>query len=416
MKIVELSKEKYNAFAFRHPLISFYQVQEWGELKAKTGWRQVLLGYVDDEENVLAAGNFLLKKMPGVKRYLAYCPRGYLIDYKNQELLKNFNDALKAKLKSLNCFELIIDPNFPCRQRDVNGDIVEGGYDNREVVNELISMGYRHNGYNLYYENLQPRWLFRLNITRPYEELEKDFKNEAKRRSRKKDFLAINTRELARDEVHVFQRLSEMTAARRGFDDRSLKYYMDMYDALHDAGVVRYMVSEIDVVKCRENVNKEVATLEERIAKSKNPGRIKEDNVTLTTYKKILEQLDKCEKESGSIVPLSATCIMSVGNEMIMLFAGNDEDYLQHFNSSNIMVTDLIKLAQEEGYEYFNFYGITGDFSKDNPQYGLYLYKRQYGGEVLELIGEFEYIFSPLVKKGYDFALNLYEKLRKLRK
>ena len=40
---------------------------------------------------------------------------------------------------------------------------------------------------------------------------------------------------------------------------------------------------------------------------------------------KILEQLDKCEKESGNIVPLSATCIMSVGNEMVMLFAGNLE-------------------------------------------------------------------------------------------
>ena len=412
MKIVEVNKEIYKNIVKDNPYLSFYQTAEWGDLKASTGWIQHLLAYQDDEGNYLAAGNFLLKKTPAVKQYLAYCPRGYLIDYKNKELLNNFHNDLIKYLEKLGCFELLIDPNYPCIERDIDGNPIEGGYDNRDVVDYLKSLGYYHNGYNLYYEGLQPRWLFRLDIRRPYEELEKEFKNEAKRRSKKKDFLAINTRELKRDEIPTFKRLMEMTAKRRKFEDRPLEYYINMYDALHDEGIMRYMISEMDISKCKENVLKEIEVIENRIAKLKKAGAIKEEEVTLNMHKNLLIQIEKCEKEYGNIVPLSATCIMTTGNEMIMLLAGNDEDYLQHFNSSNIMVTDLIKLAQKEGYDYFNFYGITGDFTKENPHYGLYLYKKQYGGEVVELIGEFEYTINSLVKQLYDISMKLYLKLK----
>ena len=412
MKIVEVNKEIYKNIVKDNPYISFYQTAEWGDLKASTGWIQHLLAYQDDDGNYLAAGNFLLKKTPAVKQYLAYCPRGYLIDYKNKELLNNFHNDLIKYLEELGCFELLIDPNYPCIERDIDGNPIEGGYDNRDVVDYLKSLGYYHNGYNLYYEGLQPRWLFRLDIRRPYEELEKEFKNEAKRRSKKKDFLAINTRELKRDEIPTFKRLMEMTAKRRKFEDRPLEYYINMYDALHDEGIMRYMISEMDISKCKENVLKEIEVIENRIAKLKKAGAIKEEEITLNMHKNLLIQIEKCEKEYGNIVPLSATCIMTTGNEMIMLLAGNDEDYLQHFNSSNIMVTDLIKLAQKEGYDYFNFYGITGDFTKENPHYGLYLYKKQYGGEVVELIGEFEYTINSLVKQLYDISMKLYLKLK----
>ena len=412
MKIVEVSREDYNKFALGHPQISFYQTKEWGDLKASTGWIQHLLAYKDDDGNILAAGNFLLKKTPVVEQYLAYCPRGFLIDYKDKKLVESFNTALAEYLKGLGCFELLIDPNYPCIQRDIDGNIVENGYDNRDVVENLKSLGYFHNGYNLYYEGLQPRWLFRLDISKPYEELESNFKNEAKRRSRKKDFLAITTREMTRDEIPTYKRLMEMTAKRRKFEDRPLEYYINMYDSLHDAGIMRYMVSEMNIAKCKENVTKEIEIIEERIKKLKKPGAIKEEEVTLNMHKNLLTQIENLEKEKGNIIPLSVTCIMTTGNEMIMLLAGNDEDYLQHFNSSNIMVTDLIKLAQKEGYDYFNFYGITGDFTKENPHYGLYLYKRQYGGEVIELIGEFEYTINQLVKQIYDISMKLYHKLK----
>ncbi len=413
MKILEINGKEFDALTKDHPQITFYQTSGWGKLKSFTGWRSLYLSYQNEEGESKACGLFLLKKMPLLKSYLAYCPRGFLIDYSDEELLKDFQKDLIAYLKKKGCFELIIDPYYQAVERDIDGKAVEGGFDHRSTVELLKQLGYRHIGYNLHYENLQPRWLFRLDIRRPYSELEKDFRYEAKRRSRKKDFLAIQTRELTKEEIPVFKNLMEDTAKRRGFLDRSLAYYEQMYDALHEDGTLRYMAAEIDCAKARKNVLKEIDTLTKRIAKlnehyEKNKGRIKEEEVTLNSQKRLLEGIDACEKEYGTIAPLSVVALLCRGKEAIMLLAGNREDYLQHFNTSNIIVTDLIKLAQAEGYEYYNFYGISGDFDTENPDYGLYLYKRQYGGEVVELIGQFEYTVNALMKNLYEFLLKIY--------
>ena len=404
MKIIELDKETYIKYSNKNPLISFSQMYGWGKVKENTGWKELLLGYEDDNKEILALGSFLLKKLPIFNSYLCYSNRGYLIDYTNSELLASFHKDLVSYLKSKHVFTLIIDPYLPLKERDIDGDVVESGFDNTSVVEELIKLGYKHNGYNLYYENLQPRWLFRLNISKPYEELEKGFKNEAKRRSRKKNIYAIETRELKKEELHIFIDLMEKTADRRGFEDRPLSYYENMYDALHEGNVVRFMVSEMDTRKCKENILKEIEINKNNIAKYKSPGRVKEEEVTLQANEKLLAQVEECISSYGDKAPLSASCIMSSYKEMIFLLAGNDERFLQTFNSSNIMVTDLIKLAQSEQKEYFNFYGITGDFSKENPLYGLYSYKRQYGGEVVELIGQFEYTINKLFKTIYNIA------------
>ena len=57
-----------------------------------------------------------------------------------------------------------------------------------------------------------------------------------------------------------------------------------------------------------------------------------------------------------------------------------------------------MKYAINHGYERYNFYGITGIFDEKNPLYGLYSFKRDFGGQVVELIGEFDLIVD---KPGY---------------
>ena len=417
MEIIKIKENDFNDISKNFDNVTFHQTSNWATLKAYTGWKHLYLGLKDNE--IKAVGLFLLKKMPLLNSYIAYCPRGYLMDYTNIKLLKQFNNLLIPYLKKEKVFELIIDPYVLLNQRDIDGNIIEDGFDNHYIVDTLKEIGYRHTGFNLNYENLQPRFLFRLNIKdKTVDEIINGFKKEAKRRANKKDFFAINVRELKENEVETFKDLMNMTSKRRGFVDRSLGYYKQMYNALNENKILRYMVAEIDVDKCRANVQNEIDKIEARVVKLRqheenNKGRIKEELVTINSNKKIIEQLDKLEKERGKIVPLSTVCLMSYGKEAIMLLAGNDEEYLQHFNTSNIIVAELIKLCKKEGYEYYNFYGITGNFDPNNEAYGLYSYKKQYGGEVIELIGQFEYIINPFMKKMYDLMLKVYKLTKK---
>lgn len=417
MEIIKIKENDFNDISKNFDNVTFHQTSNWATLKAYTGWKPLYLGLKDNEVKVV--GLFLLKKMPLLNSYIAYCPRGYLMDYTNIKLLKQFNNLLIPYLKKEKVFELIIDPYVLLNQRDIDGNIIEDGFDNHYIVDTLKEIGYRHTGFNLNYENLQPRFLFRLNIKdKTVDEIINGFKKEAKRRANKKDFFAINVRELKENEVETFKDLMNMTSKRRGFVDRSLGYYKQMYNALNENKILRYMVAEIDVDKCRANAQNEIDKIEARVVKLRqheenNKGRIKEELVTINSNKKIIEQLDKLEKERGKIVPLSTVCLMSYGKEAIMLLAGNDEEYLQHFNTSNIIVAELIKLCKKEGYEYYNFYGITGNFDPNNEAYGLYSYKKQYGGEVIELIGQFEYIINPFMKKMYDLMLKVYKLTKK---
>ena len=75
-----------------------------------------------------------------------------------------------------------------------------------------------------------------------------------------------------------------------------------------------------------------------------------------------------------------------------------------------------IKYAIDHGYKRYNFYGITGDFRKENPLYGLYLFKKSFGGHVVELIGEYDLIVSKFWYHMYKVAFKLYHTAKKIKK
>ncbi len=415
--IKEINKEEFNSISKSFDCTTFYQTSNWATLKSYTGWKALFLGYYE-EDSLKAASLFLLKKMPVFNSYLSYSPRGILTNYDNLDTLEKCTKEFIEYLKTKNVFQLIIDPYIRLNNRDIDGNITEDSFDNKKIVDKLTAIGFKHTGYNLYYENLQPRWLFRLNIKdKTYEELVNNFKKEAKRRANKKDYFGIEVRELRENEIDIFKNLMEKTAKRKGFIDRPLGYYKQMYTALNPEKILRYMVAEIDIDKCRNNVNLEIEKLNKTIEKlslheDRNAGRIKEENVTLNSNKKLLEDLNKLE-QYGKKIPLSVVCLLTFGKEAIMLLAGNDEDYLQNFNTSNIIVAELIRLCKQEGYDYYNFYGITGNFDPKSESYGLYTYKKQYGGEVVELIGQFEYTINSTMKHLYNIMLKLYKLTKK---
>ena len=74
-----------------------------------------------------------------------------------------------------------------------------------------------------------------------------------------------------------------------------------------------------------------------------------------------------------------------------------------------------MKYAIENNYERYNFYGITGDFNESNPLFGLYSFKRDFGGEVVELIGEFDLIINKPLYYLYKLSYASYRNLKNLK-
>lgn len=421
MKFTILDPQKFDEFSKKHSYGSFQQTSHWGKVKENVGWKSLILGYENQEGDIIAGGLFLGKKIPFLNQYLFYCPHGYLLDFENTELWKSFQRDLIIALKKEKAFSLIIDPYIPYQQRDIEGKIINESWNNQKIVDIFQQLGFKHTGFVLDFDNLQPRFHFRLPLDRSYHDLEKNFKYEAKRRIHKKDYLGITIRELAENEISDYKKLMEMTASRRGFIDRPLSYYQNMYACLHSAGILQFMAAEIDFATCLKNVEEDITSIQAKLAqlKEKNSNsvkilnRIHEEEIVLQKAKNLQERVLKARQQKGEVALLSVVCLLNYGKESVMLLAGNDEEYLQDFNTSNIIVGELIKKAVEEGYAYYNFYGITGYFDANHELYGLYSYKKQYGGEVVEYIGQFELVLNKGIHKLYETALRFYRWLRK---
>ena len=98
---------------------------------------------------------------------------------------------------------------------------------------------------------------------------------------------------------------------------------------------------------------------------------------------------------------------MAYGDEVIYLFSGSDAKYMKEYNAQYAIQWYMIKYAAEHGYKKYNFYGIQGLPDPKAKDYGIYRFKKGFGGQVVELIGSFE---LPL-----NFFYYLHSLLAKLR-
>ena len=428
MKLTELTKEEFKKFADKHEQITFHQTQEWANLKKRNGWDSYYIG-LKDNNKVIAAALLLAKTLPIIKRKMFYSPRGFLIDYNNINILEEFTKQLKKFVKKEKGIFVKIDPYVEYQEHDNDGNIVENGYNNKQAVENLKSLGYKFFGFNLMQDTLQPRWMHVIEINgRSEEEVQKDMESKTRQILRKNEKSCIKTHEITREELKTFKSIMEHTGERRDFIDRPLSYYEAMWDNLHNSGILKILIADIDFNEYEKNTQQELneieKSLKDRIYKHDNnllkmnekkyESTNKQDNESIERLKKQIEKIKEYKKEYGEKKTLGTILFLVYGNEVLSLFGGTDDNLMQ-FQSAYTVHYAGIKYAIDNGYKRYNFYGITGDFRKENPLYGLYLFKKSFGGHVVELIGEYDLVISKMLYILYKTAFKIYHKIKKIK-
>lgn len=428
MKLTVITKKEFKKFADKHPQITFHQTEAWANLKKGNGWQSHYIGLKDDDK-IVAAALLLAKQVPIVKKKMFYSPRGFLIDYNNKELLATFTKELKEYAKKEGAIFVKIDPYVEYKEHDNNGDIIEDGLNNEQVVKNLQELGYKHFGFNLMQDTLQPRWMHVIDTNRSLDDVMKDMESKTRQILRKNEKCAITTREITKEELPIFKDIMQHTSDRREFIDRPLSYYESMWDNLYDEGILKILVAEIDFIDYEKNTQEEIDAnkkeLEDRINKKENnllkmndkkyEQSNKQNKDAIERLEKQLEKIKELKDEHGKKAILGGILFLIYGNEVLSLLGGSHAKLMQ-FQSAYTVHFAGIKYAQENGYKKYNFYGITGDFRKENPLYGLYLFKKSFGGKVVELIGEFDLIISPFWYHTYNIAFATYHGLKNFKK
>ena len=104
---------------------------------------------------------------------------------------------------------------------------------------------------------------------------------------------------------------------------------------------------------------------------------------------------------------------MTFGCQVVSLFGASYKEFMK-YKGQYFLNNEMINYAIDNHYDLYNFYGITGEFNKDSPMFGLFDFKRGFGAHVEELIGEFTYITDPFYNKIYNLMFSIYRKLKKV--
>lgn len=402
MEFVELTEKEYKNYWENHPLKTFMSDPKIAILRKHTNWTSYFVGVKENDKVIAAAMLLSHKRKFNVNEF--YSPRGFLLDYNNKDLLDYFTEKVKTFIKEKKSYVLRIDPYVIYKQRDINGDIVENGEDNSKVVEYLKSLGFKQ----VSIPNMeQVGWMFSLDLENKTEaELLKEMSGNTRNIIRKTEKFGIKLKELSYDELDRFEKIMIETGERKGFSTRNLEYYQNMYNLLNEDGEIRYYVTELDLNDYIESLEKEkeenTNKLNKLADKPENEGARKNFETVIESLDKRIVEAEEMKKDSDNgVITLSCAMFIMIQPEVIFLAGGNYEKYMR-FNSQHLIQWSMIKYGLENKFKKHNFYGIPANINTHPKDYGIYEFKKRFGGYVEELIGEYE---LPLSYHYYIFKL-----------
>lgn len=385
MKLEIINEEEFKTFSENIACKNFFQTTMMLDRYKIEGIETYLVGLKKDNDIVAATLLMATKSIMNKKIFNAY--KGPLLDYNNSNLLKIFLNELKKFVKAKDGYLLYIDPYIVSQQRDTDGNIVPDGINNLNVKNELINLGCKYIG-----EYTQVKWNYCLDINGlSKEELFKTFKPNTRNNINKTlNKYLLNVRKLDISELNEFKQITEDTCKRRGFKDKSLEYYQNMFKTFKDQVV--YYICELDIPKYINNLENENKELVDKINELSDSSSNRNKKISMQqeidgNIKRINEAKD-IQKDKGNILPLSCAMFILFGNEIVYLFSGSYDEYM-NFNGQYRLQWEIISYAADNNYQRYNFYGIKDLFNKDGKDYGVYEFKKGFNGYVEELLGTF---------------------------
>ncbi len=396
MEFVTLTEQEFMDFASTYPQESFMQTTYLGHLKTHQGIKVHYVGV--KEKGKIKAATLLEEHTLLLGRRSFYAPRGFLIDYHDVPLLSFFTKEIKAFAKARKGFRIIMDPNLIYRTRLSDGSIKELDDQDTEAFQNLINLGYRHFGFNQYLEAMQVRFAYRLLLDEPYEVKKEKFSKSTRKNMESSYKKGLIVKKGSIEDLPVMEELFESTARRKEFFFRDLAYYQEMYEYMHDLMTIyiAYLDPDIYLEHSKNLLKEEEKNYQEIVLKmqSNNVGaKLKAKKETsqhlVEKYKEEVEKANEFKKNYPKGRAIGCLLSLRSGSEYLTLTSGSLVEY-HSFTPKYAMYDQHIKDAYKEGFKACNFYGISGNFEKENnPFYGVYEFKRGFGGEVIEYIGQF---------------------------
>ncbi|MDX9872730.1 MAG: peptidoglycan bridge formation glycyltransferase FemA/FemB family protein, partial [Clostridia bacterium] len=302
------------------------QSYEWGEIKGRGAWRPARILVENEQGEPCAALTILQRGIPGTGKLIFYAPRGPVGDVDNWELMDFLFSEAKKLAQSREAVFLKIDPDIPAENEKFR-DYLKS----RKFVNAEKGEGF---------EGVQPKFVFRLDITLPEEVLFKNFHEKTRYNIRLALKKGVEIKEeCTKKDLPVFYKLLKETTERDKFLVRPYDYFADLWDYLTPRGYLKLFMAYYE-------------------------GR-----------------------------PIAGTLAFLFGDKAWYIYGASSNSH-RNVMPNYLLQWTMIKWAQANNCTMYDFRGVPGHLTEENPLYGLYRFKKGFNGVYTEFVGEYDLVFS----------------------
>jgi len=230
--------------------------------------------------------------------------------------------------------------------------------DDVDFRNIMLELGYsiKDDAKN-FRDEIQPRYVFRLDTKNKTEdEIFKNFHQKTRYNVRLATKKGVTVKEGTREDLKDFHKIMVTTGIRDGFITRPLEYFEKMYDCL-------------------------------------GPEHMK---ILMAYY-------------DGK--PISGVIPIMYGNKTWYLYGASSNEH-RNLMPNYLLQWEMIKIAISRKSDIYDLRGVPGIADDSN---GLYRFKKGFGAEYTEFIGEVYIPFKPLTYKAYKFSEKMFRSLRALK-
>ena len=251
LQVEVVSREDYLSFIQKQPWGNFMQYPSWAEVK--TEWKNDLLGWFDAEGRMVGCALILYRKLPGLNKYLAYIPRGPMIDWESKQI-QDWFEPLFEHLRRRNVFSVKMEPPVvraewetktikgylkEVRKHGLKGKrLLDLGPDRVDphaefIQQELAAMGWKQKEGEGGFSAVQPQYVYRLPLKdRSLDDVFAGFHSNWRRNVRKSKKQGVEVTVGGEQDLPEFYDLLKVTAQRDQFMVRGYSYFETMYKAM----------------------------------------------------------------------------------------------------------------------------------------------------------------------------------------
>jgi len=383
----------FDLFAESQALIHYSKLWFWGEFESEHNYKTEYWRFVELGKTVATAVMLKRRTVFGMTWYI---PNGPSLDYTDEELLKQVLEVVHREADQAGVLYVRIDTNIPRRPHNQKGDVIDG-FNNEFITARFESSGFRHTGYQYGYSGyLFSRFTYVLDLSPDFKELVDQIAPNVRNLYRKNLRRGVEVRDGNRDELKYLVDYGRELADKLQFKPKPLSFFEHLFELAKEHAVYRVVSADLNLAM--RTIESEKQTLLESIknveSNPKKAGFVKEVKRQIDDLEKEAVDLNELIQAKGSSIVLGSALYLLAGDRSYNVYTYTNKDF-PSFHATISLHMETIKKLKERGIRYYDFVGISGSLDPQDQYYGLYDFKRKFGGEFIENLGEFYYKPKP---------------------